>query len=147
MWILLSCLSVFLIIGKVQSDKLYTSFQYIEINDETISLYDTKYNPFNSKNITLSLSLCYGDLSACNMNPLNTPTLWIVLNYDDLTSTIQLANNIGISVLVFVADNSIPYYYLEDSIDTLIFTMPSSSIDQITKYPQNTMVKIGRAHV
>eukprot|EP00826_Nyctotherus_ovalis_P011868 TRINITY_DN13093_c0_g1_i3.p2 TRINITY_DN13093_c0_g1~~TRINITY_DN13093_c0_g1_i3.p2 ORF type:complete len:203 (+),score=28.15 TRINITY_DN13093_c0_g1_i3:932-1540(+) len=131
-----------LFLVKADDSALYTSFQYILIDNETIALQDTRYNSLHFMNRTFELTLCYGEMSSCYVNPLYTPTLWVVQEYEDIAKTINLAQTLLIPILVFVADDGIPFYYTDDTSDTLIFTLPSSAAAKVANVPPNTLVTV-----
>jgi len=139
MWVLLF---LFFFSIKADDSTLYSSSQYILIDNKAITLYETRYNPLHFMNKTFSLTLCYGELANCFSNPLFTPTLWVVKDYYDIISNINLAQTLLIPILVFVSDKDIPYYYLENYLTTLIFTIPSSEAKKLENLPPNTIVNV-----
>ena len=116
------------------SSKLYSSYQYTLIKDLNISLSDTMYNPTTTTGeISYTMSLCYGNLSRCQINPSSLPLLWVTPFLDDIPKTVSIAQALNIPVIIFVTDDEIPFYYIEQPYTTLVFTTSIKSGHTISR--------------
>lgn len=115
--------------------RLYSVSQYLIVNNENITLFDTHYNPTNVGQVEYSLTICYENLTTCPISPLASPVLWIVTDLSDIPRIISVAQTLKIPIVIFVSDEYIPYYYVDDPLTILVFRMSIEDGKKISQMP------------
>lgn len=123
------------------TDKLYTSQQFLTISGHNLTLSDTRLNPLSKTDTATvyeNMSLCYGNLSDCRTVSSLSPTLWVTPLPEDIDRAVSIAEALGIPVLIFMADQPLQMYPMDTEHNVLVFTISADSGKSIASLPNGS---------